>query len=148
MRERAHSVAIVAVELMQIGRRIAGKPLRQRLNVIAFHLGSVLRQRLGLLDRVVGLLLARRIDWQVVIWTQRLGDAPVSHPQIRIQLGGAPERLLRFNMVEAVNKVHALVEECLGLGVGGGDVVMNVADTRHELDRRGGGGLRKQGKAA
>src|SRR5207248_10428993 len=81
------------------------------------------------------LLFAIRIDVEVDVRSESESDAPISHPQIRIELRNALKRFDRRFMIEAVQIRHPLIEILLRLGtLGGADREMNFADALFARD--------------
>ncbi len=131
LRQLAHGRAVVDRELLQIGVRIVAVTLRQRLDEVALLRRGVRLERLRLLHRL------DRAEGE--------GDAPPRHGEIRIELAGALERLHRRLVIEAVEVLHALIEELLRLGALRRHRAMKLAEPRIERDGgRGGKGKKKE----
>ena len=61
------------------------------------------------------------------------GDAPLRHGRRRVERGGLQEAALRFARPERVHLRHALVEELLRFGAGGGDREVHGSHAGQEL---------------
>src|SRR5262249_20205651 len=67
----------------------------------------------------------------VVVGTDRLGDAPVRHPEFRVELRSALERTRGFIVIKRVNLAKTLVEKRLGRFIGR-DRVVKVSVALHQ----------------
>jgi len=88
----------------------------------------------------VGLLEAVFAGWVVVVRTDGLGDPPICHRELGVQIGCALERTGGLIVVEGVDVAQSLIKELLRLPVLRGNRMMLLANAAHESCRLCGGG--------
>jgi len=84
------------------------------------------------LHSIVGRLLARRINIEVDVWSERERHAPMGHRQTRIELRGALKRADSFVMIESEHEGESLIEKLLCNRVCGGNGMVNAANPGHQ----------------
>ena len=139
----AHGVLVLNRERSQICLWIVGVPLHQRLDVRALARpstrlragGRVCQERLCALRCVVGRLLARGIDVEVDVRTERERNPPMRHRRGGVELRRAAERADRLVVVEAVDERQTLVEELLRLAALRRDGMIQFAEAGHQRGR-------------
>ena len=93
-------------------------------------------QLLGLLHRGVGRLGLLGVGRQVVVRTQRQGDAPLGHRAVRIDLRRHAKRANRLGVIECVHQPQTLVKVLLRHRIAGCDRVAMVAQVVDQFDER------------
>ena len=132
-RDAAHGGGVGLVERRAIGGRVGAVALRERLDQRLLALVRLGGELECFVHRLADLGLGRGIVAGVDVRSERVGDAPVAHRALRIELGGVAERRRRFAVVEAEGEGHALVEEALRLLRRGGDRTVVEAEVVHQV---------------
>src|SRR5882762_3177849 len=78
--------------------------------------------------------------WVVVVGTDGLGDAPIGHRELGIEVRRALERPRRLIVVEGVYVAQSLIEKLLGFRALRGHGMMLLANAAHESSRLSGRG--------
>ena len=116
-----------------LGRRVVRVPAGQRLDVVALLRRSLRGKRARTPDGVVGGDLALGVNVEVDVRPQRVGDAPVGHRQVRVEVSRALERAHGLVVVEGIDEAQPLVEKLLRLGALRRD---RVTERAHAFDER------------
>ena len=132
-RDAAHRGGVSLVERRAIGGGIGAVALGERLDHGLLALARLGRELQRLVHRLPDLGLRRRVVGGVDVGSERVGDAPVAHRALRIELGGVAERRGRLAVVEAERERQSLVEEALRLLRGGGDGVVVEVEVVHQV---------------
>ncbi len=132
-RDAAHRRGIGLVERRAIGRRVGAVALGERLDHGLLALVGVGRELERPVHSLADLGLGRRIVGGVDVGTERVGDAPVAHRALRIELGGVAKRRRCLAMVEAERERQSLVEEALRFLRLGGDRTVVEVEVVHQV---------------
>ena len=132
-RDAAHRGGVGLVERRAIGRGVGAVALGERLDHGLLALARLGRELERLVHRLPDLGLGRRVVGGVDVGSERVGDAPVAHRALRIELGGVAERRRRLAVVEAERERQSLVEEALRLLRRGGDRMVVEVEVVHQV---------------
>ncbi len=132
-RDAAHRGGVGLVERRAVGGGVGAVALAERLDHGLLALARLGRELERSIHRLPDLGLGRRIVRGVDVGSERVGDAPVAHRALRIELGGMAERRRRLAVVEAERERHALIEEALRFLRRGGDGVVVEVEVVHQV---------------